>query len=208
MATEGSPVRELEKKFEHLCEVCGGRYLSSITYGKCCSDKCRTRRWRLTEKGRACVVRGNLRHKRPDVEKVCIHCSNKFVTARAVQELCSGCSDKASYYATKRYRAKFPEKNRVRDRTNKRINRDKTLDRQSCQVCGNENSETHHYNYDHPLNVNWLCKKHHVELHNRIKEYEKEWQVDFNRKELGGYFKKVQEQILEDMRLKEVAICG
>ena len=106
MATEGSPVRELEKKFEHLCEICGGRYLSSITYGKCCSDKCRTRRWRLTEKGRACLVRGNLRHKRPDIEKVCIHCKKDFVTARKSQELCSGCSSsgRGAYYANIKHR--------------------------------------------------------------------------------------------------------
>lgn len=30
-----------------------------------------------------------------------------------------------------------------------------------CQVCGNQKSEAHHCNYDKPLEVKWLCRKHH-----------------------------------------------
>ena len=35
-----------------------------------------------------------------------------------------------------------------------------------CEVCGNENSEAHHPDYDKPLEVRWLCRDHHLELHN------------------------------------------
>jgi len=35
-----------------------------------------------------------------------------------------------------------------------------------CEVCGEENSEAHHLDYNDPLNVLWLCKKHHREWHN------------------------------------------
>ena len=34
-----------------------------------------------------------------------------------------------------------------------------------CHVCGSEESEIHHPDYDHPLNVVWLCKQHHLEVH-------------------------------------------
>ncbi len=160
----------MEKKFEHICEICGGKYLSSITYGKCCSDKCRTTRWRRTEKGRACVVRSNKRHKRPDIKKVCIHCGKGFVTARLSQKLCSGCSPTAgAYIAQKKYRARFPKKARAGDIVNKRIQRGVSLVRELCSVCGNE-AEVHHPNYNKPLEIVWLCKKHHVEEHRRLKE--------------------------------------
>ncbi len=39
--------------------------------------------------------------------------------------------------------------------------------RQSCSVCGNRNSHGHHKNYSKPLDVIWLCLKHHRELHNQ-----------------------------------------
>jgi len=39
------------------------------------------------------------------------------------------------------------------------------LEKQPCEVCGDENSEMHHDDYDFPLAVRWLCRKHHMELH-------------------------------------------
>lgn len=41
----------------------------------------------------------------------------------------------------------------------------KELTRLPCEKCGNEKSEGHHENYTKPLEVVWLCKKHHVERH-------------------------------------------
>ena len=34
-----------------------------------------------------------------------------------------------------------------------------------CEVCGKEPAEGHHPDYDRPAHVQWLCRKHHVELH-------------------------------------------
>lgn len=40
------------------------------------------------------------------------------------------------------------------------------LIKQPCFVCGvTENIEAHHCNYDAPLDVTWLCTKHHGEVH-------------------------------------------
>ncbi len=46
--------------------------------------------------------------------------------------------------------------------------RDGKLVRQPCEVCGNEKSEAHHDDYSKPLDVKWLCKRHHVERHKQL----------------------------------------
>ena len=41
------------------------------------------------------------------------------------------------------------------------------LERKPCEVCGSEHSEAHHRDYSRPLDVAWLCHKHHMEEHAR-----------------------------------------
>jgi len=40
------------------------------------------------------------------------------------------------------------------------------IEKLPCQVCGsNIKTEAHHEDYDKPLDVIWLCRKHHAEIH-------------------------------------------
>lgn len=39
--------------------------------------------------------------------------------------------------------------------------------RMPCNVCGEIKSQAHHDDYSKPLDVTWLCPKHHKELHMR-----------------------------------------
>jgi len=39
------------------------------------------------------------------------------------------------------------------------------LTRLPCEVCGEIKSEAHHGDYTKPLEVIWVCKKHHGEIH-------------------------------------------
>lgn len=39
------------------------------------------------------------------------------------------------------------------------------IKRQSCVICGSKNAHGHHTDYRKPLQVTWLCKKHHDEEH-------------------------------------------
>ncbi len=41
----------------------------------------------------------------------------------------------------------------------------KHVPKKPCGVCGHEKVQAHHEDYSKPLDVNWLCKKHHVEAH-------------------------------------------
>jgi len=39
------------------------------------------------------------------------------------------------------------------------------LERQSCEVCGSDAVDAHHDQYEKPLQVRWLCRRHHTRLH-------------------------------------------
>ena len=55
-------------------------------------------------------------------------------------------------------------KNSARVALNYAVNNGK-LKRLPCEVCGDPKSDGHHPNYSMPLEVNWLCRKHHSKLH-------------------------------------------
>ena len=42
------------------------------------------------------------------------------------------------------------------------------LEQQPCDNCGHENAEMHHDDYTKPLDVEWLCRGCHLELHNSL----------------------------------------
>lgn len=74
--------------------------------------------------------------------------------------------EKIKIYATKR-RKSFPGKSRARQKLNNSIRAGKIV-RHPCEVCGDEKSQGHHTDYRKPLEVTWLCFKHHREAHNQI----------------------------------------
>ena len=41
------------------------------------------------------------------------------------------------------------------------------IKRQPCEVCGAEKTDAHHENHRDPLNVRFLCRRHHSQLHAR-----------------------------------------
>jgi len=54
------------------------------------------------------------------------------------------------------YRQKF----NARRMLQRAIKRGK-VERQPCEICGEIETEAHHDDYDKPLEVRWLCAKHH-----------------------------------------------
>jgi hypothetical protein len=61
-----------------------------------------------------------------------------------------------------RLRIRGSLKERARKALNNAIQAGK-LKREPCEVCGNARSEGHHSDYSKPLDVQWFCRKHHVE---------------------------------------------
>ncbi len=71
-----------------------------------------------------------------------------------------------SSYQKKR-RRKDPEKDSARRRVSRAV-KNGELKRKPCEVCGSFYSQAHHEDYSKPLDVIWLCRKHHLELHGKV----------------------------------------
>ena len=57
---------------------------------------------------------------------------------------------------------------RVYDLTKVRVRaKAQVLDPQPCEVCG-ESAQRHHDDYSKPLEVRWLCTRHHGEVHRKV----------------------------------------
>lgn len=70
----------------------------------------------------------------------------------------------------KQYRAKHPERYIANVAVGNAI-RDDKLFCQPCEICDSEHKiQAHHEDYSKPLEVNWLCKKHHDKLHEDLKQ--------------------------------------
>lgn len=61
---------------------------------------------------------------------------------------------------------RYPDKLRARALVGNAV-RDGRLKRCACERCGDERVQAHHDDYTKPLDVRWLCSKHHGEEHRR-----------------------------------------
>lgn len=64
---------------------------------------------------------------------------------------------------TKEHRNKYPEKYKARTAVSNAI-RDKKLFKKPCCVCGEIKVQAHHEDYSKPLEVIWVCIKHHRDI--------------------------------------------
>lgn len=62
-----------------------------------------------------------------------------------------------------KYRAKYKLEGKTKARSLARYH----LERKPCEICGDINVNAHHEDYSKPLEVRWLCTKHHGEEHRK-----------------------------------------
>ncbi len=74
-------------------------------------------------------------------------------------------ASKAAYYQAN------PERKKAHKAVTRAIKSGKLV-RLPCSECGETKTEAHHYAYDMPLDVIWLCRKHHAQLHREHRGYE------------------------------------
>lgn len=64
----------------------------------------------------------------------------------------------------RRSRLRSPEKHAAREALGIAV-RDGRVQRRPCEICGSPDTEAHHEDYSRPLDVRWLCFKHHRIFH-------------------------------------------
>ena len=68
---------------------------------------------------------------------------------------------------TRRYRTRYPERRIAMQKVQTAI-RNGSLVKRSCIKCNSPISTAHHNDYSKPLDVVWLCHRHHMEAHGRL----------------------------------------
>src|SRR5262245_20668349 len=67
-----------------------------------------------------------------------------------------------------KWKRKYPDRLRVHRRVLYAIETGK-LTRLPCEVCGETKVDGHHDDYNRPLEVNWLCRRHHAQRHRELR---------------------------------------
>ncbi len=75
-------------------------------------------------------------------------------------------ADKRKLTRQERWRLRNPKKVWAQVATASALRRG-LIQRKPCEVCGAKKAEAHHPDYDRPLLVRWLCRKHHKQAHRR-----------------------------------------
>lgn len=73
--------------------------------------------------------------------------------------------------STKKWRAANNEKVRAQRKVRRLILRNE-MERQPCERCGGPKAQAHHDDYSRPLEVMWLCPRHHRERHRELRQQE------------------------------------
>jgi hypothetical protein len=96
--------------FECTCVECGEMFSAVTMFAEICSPRCRQRRYRRTEKGKANVLKFNKKVKRRRVKRVCGICGIDFKTTRKSRLYCDECTGngRARSASQKRHRLKHP----------------------------------------------------------------------------------------------------
>lgn len=70
----------------------------------------------------------------------------------------------------RRYSQSLVNSNKSRKQTHSAVSnaiRDGKMSKKPCVVCGETKVQAHHHDYSKPLDVVWLCRKHHLETHGK-----------------------------------------
>jgi hypothetical protein len=71
---------------------------------------------------------------------------------------------KSNISRQRKHQLKYPEKEKAR-RALKRAIKYGILHKSPCNICGDISVEGHHEDYSKPLDITWLCRKHHLETY-------------------------------------------
>lgn len=102
-------------------------------------------------------------------EKLCSICGKKFIARTdhivvGKGNYCSNCCHKPGGSATRKLYPILPAANTHLARIARKI-AEKELPIKPCEICDYQETDKHHDDYSKPLEVIWLCRKHHIQRH-------------------------------------------
>lgn len=100
------------------------------------------------------------------MEKLCTKCNKEPRRAGGKQRWCKSCHN--IYIREFRKNYSYTEEDRLKNNARSYLRvyiRRGKVARGLCEVCGDPKTVGHHNDYTKPLQVKWLCKKHHLEIH-------------------------------------------
>ena len=133
-------------KNKRFCEVCKKEIPITRVYRNYCSNRCYHKAY--SEKNKDKLKKNKQEHYQKNRE---------VYIKKAI--LWNKNHPKKRYQLTENYRKKYPERIRAQGRINDGIRYGK-LKRKPCIVC-NSKAHAHHPDYSKPLDVIWLCPRHH-----------------------------------------------
>lgn len=140
--------------------------MKKTTQEKWESRRIALRKYRISEKNKIVQRRYQKTH-REQLSKTAlnwVHRNKKHVLELARRRNATPRGKALIRASQKRYAEKNRIKRLAKDAIHNAIKAGK-LKRQNCVKCGNPKSEGHHPDYTKPLEVIWLCKKCHIDLH-------------------------------------------
>ena len=124
------------------------------------------RNWRLKNKKHLNKKKKEYRDKYPDRER---ETKKRYYSKNKDKILKQRRQSKKLQIWYKYYR-KTPQ-NKIQHKCHNAVHqaiKKKKLTKNKCKVCGNPNSQAHHEDYTKPLDIIWLCSKHHYRKNRKL----------------------------------------
>ena len=104
-----------------------------------------------------------------NTEDVRVYYRKYRATGKGLENLKEYSQSEEGKAVARKSQQKWKENNRHKRRAHSAVNysiRTMAIEKQPCAICGEtQNIHAHHADYEKPLNIKWLCAKHHHELH-------------------------------------------
>jgi len=117
-----------------------------------------------------------------------------------------------NYHYKKIQKKRYPERIKAREKVARAVKTGK-IKKEPCRICGDKNTQAHHEDYEKPLEIIWLCRDHHREMHLKIKlkelQMEKKRCVVVTTDKKGVFFGELESYDREKERciLKDAQMC-
>ena len=152
---------------QYMCKICLKQYFQSNKEKR---NQCQKQYYQMNKEKKKQYYQLN-REKKKEYQKQYVQ-MNKETIKEYQKQYVQLNKEKMRDYRNQYYR-RNPEKDKARVKLNDAVQSGKIHKPLYCSSCDSDRHlEAHHTDYSKPLEVTWLCKSCHVDLHNRLRDKE------------------------------------